>query len=307
VGTTPRQPNAGSLRPRLVRGILVIVNKRAFGVGAILVALGIAAVTAAWSVGSPSWFVVSHRPVFWIGLVVAAIGAVMQVVSILHPNAEIPAEHRAVLRETVRNVNDSVAANSRINYGDTPNGPERRKAAFDAHFRKSKPLIKILTDWDSSVHKLKMAEAKLHTHLHIRKDELEIRVPSYDESVIIDNLYNWVVAEARQANPSVIQINWRGFGHSLYPGLAHTAPWITVPRIDNETDDEWRARATEMHRPVDQLLDEAQTWQETLQIGPLWKEVRRLQKPTADALQSALIREVFKVARHCPFCDENRA
>jgi hypothetical protein len=284
------------------------MDKRVAAIGGVLLVVGGGIATAAYTVGSPSWHVVSHRPTFWIGLAVAAFGAVMGIVGVLPSDTEIPEEHRTILRDTVRRIDGSVTDNTRINYGDPANGPERRKAAFETHYRKSKPLLEAVREWDRAVHALNMAEAQLHTHLHIRKDELGIQVPAYDGDLIVETFQEWTVGRARRNELSnEIGINWVGFGDELFPGPGSTsAAWVTVQHVDGESDDEGRNRATERRTPVDQLLREAQTWPEVLQIGPLWKRVRELKTPTHDAIQPALIRETFRTDRRCPFCKENR-
>ena len=148
------------------------MHNRVAAIGGVLLVVGGGIAAAAYTVGSPSWHVVSHRPAFWIGLAIAVVGAVMGIVGVLPSDTEIPEEHRAILRETVRQIERSVTDYTRINYGDPADGPERRKAAFESHYRKSKALLEATRGWDREVHALNMAEAQLDTHLHLRKDEI---------------------------------------------------------------------------------------------------------------------------------------
>ena len=133
-------------------------------------------------------------------------------------------------------------------------------------------------------------------------------MPAYDGDLIVQTFKGWTVGRARRNELSnEITMNWVGFGDELFPGPGSTAAaWVTVPHVDGESADEWRNRAAEHHQPVDQLLQEAQTWPEVLQIGPLWQRVRELQGPAHNMLQPALIRETFRTERSCPFCSENR-
>jgi hypothetical protein len=283
-----------------------VSNRAVIASGSALVAIGALMATLAGTIGSPSWQVVSHRPVFWVGIFLALLGAVMTVLGVLPSDDEIPTQHKTTLRDTVQKIDTSITGYARIDFGDAASGPERRKEAFEAHFRKSKPLLAALKRWDEVVHQLNMAEAQLLTHLHIRGGELEIQVPMYDENLIITDIHQTTIGRARRNELSQnVEFQWQGFGDALYPAPGYMTPWITIGRSDGETDEAWRSRATERRAPVDQLLQEAQTWTETLQIGPLWKEVRTLQAPTSIAVQPILTRETFRISRRCPFCKEN--
>jgi hypothetical protein len=281
------------------------MGKRVAAVGTVLLVVGGAIVAASYTVGSPPWSVVFHRPAFRAGLAVGLVGAVMCVLGVFRSDTEVLPEHRGLLRGTARMIEAAVKNYRRLDYGDTAAGAERRRVAFEIHFRRSESLLRSLREWDSKVHALDMAKAELRTHLHIRKDELGIQEPTYDES-LIETLYEWTVTGAKQNEPpDAIGINWWGFDDVLSPAPS-TASWIRVTRLGGETDDEWRERVDEKRQPVDQLLQEAQTWPEARRIGPLWKDIRGLRGPTSDAIGQALLREKFLVARRCPFCKENR-
>ena len=268
--------------------------------------IGAGMAIAAYTIGSPTWTTIRHRPIFWIGLGVAVLGVVMGVVGALQLDKEVPEDHRAALRGTVRAMEGAVANFARINYGDAATGPERHKASFEAHFRRSDQLLRALREWDREVHDLAIAEADLNFHLHIRSDELGIQVPGYDENTILATFQDWTVGRAKRNELSnALSINWGGFGDALSPAGSGAA-WVTVPGIDGESLDEWRERATEARKPVDELLADAQTWGEGKRIGSLWKSIRALQKPTEEAIQPALLRERFTTERRCPICRVNR-
>jgi hypothetical protein len=283
------------------------MDNRAGAIGGVILTVGATIGVAAYTVGSPTWDKVCHRPAFWVGVLVALIGVVMGIAGYALPDGEVTEGHRTTLQGTVRTMEQAVANFTRIQYGDPATGPERRKAAFEIHFRRSQHLLRALREWDREVHDLAKAEADLNLHLHIRKDELGIHVPAYDETAIIETFQNWTVGRARRGELSdAIDIGWVGYGDNLFPGPGSSDAWITVPRVDGESNDDWRQRATDLRMPVDQLLAEVQTWGEGRRIGSLWKSIRRLQKPTAETIQPALLRERFRIERQCPICRENR-
>jgi hypothetical protein len=218
------------------------------------------------------------------------------------PRVPVSLGHEEDLEALVDVLRSTVQLEAQCDYAEPPNGRQRNRRAFVAHFGGSGELFEA---WDAAVLRTRTAPAALWGWFARAANDRGIVEPPFAVGALIDRLATWTLERARRGQLDTPHGLYLQHFKDRVEGREHMSIYVEGQKIAKLPCEE-RADVIERLEAADGLIqslfDDAQTCVEACEIEHARDSLLELKQQLLDHLAKAAATSPIVVARGCPVC-----